>query len=83
MPNHPPHSNTPRTCAFCRRTEHQVMFLIPSPDGIFICDECVKTCAELIDESLALQQPEQEEVTVRITKSLARRGALSLLFPTI
>ena len=61
MPNHPPHSNTPRTCAFCRRTEHQVMFLIPSPDGIFICDECVKTCAELIDESLALQQPEQED----------------------
>ncbi len=58
MPNHPPHSNTPRTCAFCKRTEMQVMFLIPSPDGVFICDECVRTCAELIDESLALGQPD-------------------------
>ena len=60
MPNHPPHSNTPRACAFCKRTEHQVMFLIPSPDGVFICDECVRTCAELIDESLALQQEATE-----------------------
>ncbi len=51
-----PNTTKPRTCAFCRRTEHQVMFLIPSPDGIYICDECVKTCAELIDESLAMQE---------------------------
>ena len=41
------------------------MFLIPSPDGIYICDECVKTCAELIDESLAMQEaasPAEETV---------------------
>lgn len=42
------------------------MFLIPSPDGVFICDECVRTCADLIDESLALQQeamePEKEDI---------------------
>ena len=66
MPNHPPHSTTTRACAFCKRTEHQVMFLIPSPDGVFICDECVRTCADLIDESLALQEeamaPEKEDV---------------------
>ena len=36
------------------------MFLIPSPDGVFICDECVRTCADLIDESLALQQEVKE-----------------------
>ena len=57
MPN-----KTPRTCAFCRRNEHQVMFLIPSPDGIYICDECVKTCAELIDESLAMQEDSTEAI---------------------
>ncbi len=63
-----PNTTPPRTCAFCRRTEHQVMFLIPSPDGIYICDECVKTCAELIDESLAMQEsghsPSESELTL-------------------
>ncbi len=48
-------NNHPHICSFCHRTEHQVMFLIPSPDGAFICDECVKACSDLIDENLALQ----------------------------
>ncbi len=42
-----------RACSFCGRNEHQVMFLIPSPSGVYICDECVETCSELIAESLA------------------------------
>ena len=36
------------------------MFLIPSPDGIYICDECVRTCNELIEESLAMREPAEE-----------------------
>ncbi|MBO7762897.1 MAG: ATP-dependent Clp protease ATP-binding subunit ClpX [Clostridia bacterium] len=59
MPNKTPQ----RICAFCHRNEHQVMFLIPSPDGVYICDECVKTCAELIDESLAMQESEGATAT--------------------
>ncbi len=39
-----------RRCAFCGRTEHQVLFLIPSPTGIYICDSCVEVCNEIIDE---------------------------------
>ncbi len=54
-------NNHPHICSFCHRTEHQVMFLIPSPDGAFICDECVKACSDLIDENLALQNAAAEE----------------------
>ena len=36
------------------------MFLIPSPDGIYICDECVRTCNELIEESLAMHNTAEE-----------------------
>ena len=54
----PTNNNTPHICSFCRRNEREVMFLIPSPDGVFICDECVKACNELIDESLAMQAAE-------------------------
>ena len=38
-----------RKCSFCGRTEHQVEFLIPSPLGAYICDECVDICNEIID----------------------------------
>lgn len=46
----PPRSETPRRCSFCGRTEEQVMFLIPSPSGAFICDSCVEACSRLIYE---------------------------------
>ncbi len=39
-----------RCCSFCGRMEQQVNFLIPSPDGAYICDFCVEACAELIEE---------------------------------
>ena len=42
-----------RYCCFCGRQENQVNFLIPSPTGVYICDFCVDTCSEMIDEALA------------------------------
>ena len=39
-------------CSFCGRGENEVMFLIPSPTGLFICDNCVDACRSLIDEHL-------------------------------
>ena len=39
-----------RRCSFCGRTEHQVLFLIPSSSGACICDNCVEACSELIFE---------------------------------
>lgn len=46
--------NTPkRYCCFCGRNENQVNFLIPSPKGVYICDFCVDTCAEILDEAMA------------------------------
>ena len=41
-----------RYCCFCGRQENQVNFLIPSPTGVYICDFCVDTCSEMIDEAL-------------------------------
>lgn len=46
--------NTPkRYCCFCGRNENQVNFLIPSPKGVYICDFCVDTCSEILDEAIA------------------------------
>ncbi|MBQ9437239.1 MAG: ATP-dependent Clp protease ATP-binding subunit ClpX [Lachnospiraceae bacterium] len=37
-------------CSFCGRTQKQVGKLISAPNGIFICDECVESCKEIMDE---------------------------------
>ena len=37
-------------CSFCGRTEDKVAFLIPAPSGACICDECVSTCSQIIEE---------------------------------
>jgi len=38
-----------RHCSFCGRNEHQAI-LIPSTTGLYICNYCVDTCAEFLDE---------------------------------
>ena len=38
-------------CSFCSKTQDQVERLISGPNnGVFICNECVDICAEIIDE---------------------------------
>ena len=36
-------------CSFCGRKEMQCEFLIPSPNGIYICDRCIEACNSIID----------------------------------
>ncbi|MEG1847222.1 MAG: ATP-dependent Clp protease ATP-binding subunit ClpX [Lachnospiraceae bacterium] len=37
-------------CSFCNKTQDQVRKLIAGPAGIFICDECIDICADILDE---------------------------------
>ncbi|MBQ7669300.1 MAG: ATP-dependent Clp protease ATP-binding subunit ClpX [Clostridia bacterium] len=37
-----------RACSFCGRTENEVLFLIPSPTGLYICDNCIDACNDII-----------------------------------
>lgn len=39
-------------CSFCGKTQKQVQQLIAGP-GVYICDECVELCNEIIDERMA------------------------------
>ncbi|MBU4293032.1 MAG: ATP-dependent Clp protease ATP-binding subunit ClpX [Actinobacteria bacterium] len=38
-------------CSFCGKSQHQVRKLIAGP-GVYICDECIDLCNEIIDEEL-------------------------------
>ncbi len=52
-----PSTRTPRTeyqCSFCSKGQKQVRRLIAGPGRVFICDECVILCQQIItDESTA------------------------------
>ena len=37
-------------CSFCGKPRSQVRKLIQSPSGVFICDECVSECAQMLAE---------------------------------
>lgn len=44
-------------CSFCNKSEDQVRKLIAGPNGVFICDECVEICGEIIEEELDHEIP--------------------------
>lgn len=43
-----PTSPAARRCSFCNRPESEVQRLIAGPDDVFICDECVALCDDIL-----------------------------------
>lgn len=46
-------------CSFCGKTQDQVKKIIAGPD-VYICNECVDLCKEIIDEELASEKKPTE-----------------------
>ena len=62
-------------CSFCGKSQEQVRKLIAGP-GVYICDECVDLCNEILDEelfdsnsSVASPVPRREQMPERRRKS--------------
>ena len=63
-------SDTDIRCSFCNKTQNQVRKLIAGPSGVYICDECIDICSDILDEEL-----EDDEQDVR------ERQEINLLKP--
>ena len=50
-------------CNFCGKSQKQVRKLIAGP-GVYICDECIGLCNEIIEEELSSAAEEVEETTL-------------------
>ena len=50
-------------CSFCGKTQHEVRSLVAGPH-VFICDECIDLCSDIIDEQL-LRLIEGDEASAR------------------
>jgi alkylhydroperoxidase/carboxymuconolactone decarboxylase family protein YurZ len=40
-------------CSFCGKSQEQVHRLIAGPGGVYICNECINLCREIIEEEQA------------------------------
>ena len=54
-------------CSFCNKSQDQVRKLIAGPSGIYICDECVELCSEIIEEEYVDEEFE-EEIDINLLK---------------
>ena len=48
-------------CTFCGKSQRQVRKLIAGPASVYICDECVELCNEIVEEELGAQAKESTE----------------------
>ena len=39
-------------CSFCGKSQEQVRKMVAGPSGIYICDECVEICNDIVTEEL-------------------------------
>jgi ATP-dependent Clp protease ATP-binding subunit ClpX len=50
-------------CSFCGKSQKQVDKLISGP-GVYICDECIELCNEIIEEEMQAAAPQSESVAL-------------------
>jgi len=69
-------------CSFCGKSKEQVGRLVAGP-GVFICDECVRLCAVILDEGPPVGSGQAQTRTwIRRTGRTRRRGWFWRLFRT-
>ena len=42
-------------CSFCNKTQKEVKKMIAGPAGVYICDECIKICENILLTSEGVQ----------------------------
>jgi hypothetical protein len=58
-------------CSFCGKSQHEVGKLVAGP-AVFICDECVDVCSDIIDEQLLrLVEGDEESARAMSTERLS------------
>ena len=63
-------------CSFCNKTEDQVRKLIAGPNGVYICDECIDICSEIIEEELNEEYVEENETEINLLRPMEIKAFL-------
>ncbi|MGN0014628.1 MAG: ATP-dependent protease ATP-binding subunit ClpX [Candidatus Gastranaerophilaceae bacterium] len=57
------HDDSRLKCSFCGKTQDQVKKLIAGPE-VYICDECVELCNEILDEEFLETKDKKEDTAI-------------------
>ncbi len=66
-------------CSFCGRPQGQVRKMISGPNGVFICDECIEVCNEIIMEEFEDAEMEMDsaaDVDINLLKPVEIKNFL-------
>ena len=64
----------PYRCSFCGKSQEQVRKLIAG-QGVYICDECINLCQEIIEEEL-LEQPKVRPQAAKLPNPRRHRRSI-------
>jgi alkylhydroperoxidase/carboxymuconolactone decarboxylase family protein YurZ len=68
---HPSHKYQ---CSFCGKSQKQVQRLIAGPGGVYICNECINLCREIMEE----EQASAPSPTPPVAESALPGGTVSI-----
>ena len=57
-------------CSFCNKSQDQVRKIIAGPEGVYICDECIEICADILDEEFEDIDQLDEEFEINLLKPI-------------
>jgi ATP-dependent Clp protease ATP-binding subunit ClpX len=63
-------------CSFCFKSQHEVRKLIAGPGAIFICDECVELCNEVLAGTFPDKSKHRSENELPTERLLERLQAI-------
>ena len=70
-------------CSFCNKTQSQVKKMIAGPAGVYICDECVSICSDIVEEEYEEAEAENEpEMEINLLKPVEIKEFLDDLVET-
>ncbi len=63
-------------CSFCNKTQDQVRKMIAGPGGVYICDECIDICSDIIEEEYEDDSELVEELEINLLKPVEIKNFL-------
>ena len=51
-------------CSFCNKPQDQVRKLVAGPKGVYICDECIEVCTEIMEDEFEDYNEDTQEINL-------------------
>lgn len=61
-------------CSFCNKTKDQVRRMIAGPNGIYICDECIEICSDILEEEFEDELMKQEKQEPPVSETAIKKS---------